>query len=53
MTNDYEALAAHTPDSWPPEIVSALGRWAFAEFTDVYAIEAAFGRLVEDAMRAG
>ena len=34
---------------WAPGVnnLGRFGRWAFAEFTDVYEIEAAFGRLVD------
>jgi type III restriction enzyme len=34
---------------WVPGVnnLGAYGRWAFAEFIDVYKIEAAFGKLVE------
>jgi type III restriction enzyme len=34
---------------WVPAVnhVGEHGRWAFAEFTDVYAIEAAFGELID------
>lgn len=33
---------------WVPGVnhLGTSGRWAFAEFIDVYAIEAAFGKLV-------
>lgn len=38
---------------WIPGInhVGSLGRWAFAEFTEVYEIEKAFGELVERSIR--
>jgi type III restriction enzyme len=34
---------------WVPEVnnLKTFGRWAFAEFTDVYDMEEAFGKLVE------
>lgn len=34
---------------WVPGVnnLGRFGRWAFAEFTDVYEIEAAFARLVD------
>ena len=35
---------------WVPGVnnLARFGRWAFAEFTDVYEIEAAFARLIDD-----
>jgi len=38
---------------WIPGVnhVGSLGRWAFAEFTEVYEIEKAFGELVERSIR--
>jgi len=40
---------------WIPGVnnLGAHGRWAFAEFTDIYAIEASFDRMVRDALAAG
>lgn len=37
--------------SWVPGVnqLKTYGRWAFAEFTEVFQIEAAFGKLIEDA----
>ena len=36
---------------WVPGVnnLGAFGRWAFAEFRDVYEIEAAFAKLIENA----
>ncbi|WP_456309669.1 hypothetical protein [Siccirubricoccus soli] len=42
-----KALTMHA--YWVPGVngLQGLGRWAFAEFTEVFAIEAEFGRLME------
>jgi type III restriction enzyme len=38
---------------WVPGVnnLDRFGRWAFAEFTDVFEIEAAFGRLIESLIK--
>ena len=40
---------------WVPGVnnLGGFGRWAFAEFTDVFEIEAAFGRLIADVTGSG
>ena len=47
---DAQIKAETMKTFWVPGVnnLGGFGRWAFAEFTDVYAIQAAFGRLVDD-----
>ena len=46
---DAQLKAETMKTLWVPGVnnLGAYGRWAFAEFTDVYAIQDAFGRLVD------
>jgi type III restriction enzyme len=50
---DAQLKAETMKKLWVPGVnnLGEYGRWAFAEFRDVYEIEAAFGKLVEDAVR--
>ncbi len=49
---DAQLKAETMKTLWVPGVnnLGMQGRWAFAEFTDVFEIEAAFGRLVENAI---
>jgi type III restriction enzyme len=50
---DAQLKAETMAKLWVPGVnnLQAYGRWAFAEFTSVYEIQAAFGRLVEKFLR--
>ena len=51
---DAQIKAETMATQWVPGVnaLGTFGRWAFAEFRDVYEIEKAFGKLVEEAIGA-
>jgi type III restriction enzyme len=51
---DAQIKAETMKTQWVPGVnnLGTFGRWAFAEFTDVYEIEKAFGKLVDEAVNA-
>lgn len=51
--NDAQIKAETMRKLWVPGVnnLSTCGRWAFAEFIDVYQIEAAFAKLIAEATR--
>jgi len=51
--SDKDIKAATMQTYWAPGVnqLERFGRWSFAEFTQVFEIDAAFGRLIESFVR--